>query len=208
MPEIASRHHLELVNAVVDDALGAGGRDARRRRAGRGHAGARAGRRAARRRRDRQGAGRRAPAAARARSTTCRATSRRTSSRPDPIEPPFLCLIASGGHTLLARVTDHARLRGARAGRSTTPPARRSTRARGCSGSATRAGRRCRSSRPRATRRRSRSRRRARVRGPRLLLRGAQDRAALHGARPGGGGDARAAPPTSRRPTSTRSSRR
>ncbi len=26
---------------------------------------------------------------------------------PDPIEPPFLCLIASGGHTLLARVTDH-----------------------------------------------------------------------------------------------------
>ena len=27
---------------------------------------------------------------------------------PDPIEPPFTCLIASGGHTLLARVTDHA----------------------------------------------------------------------------------------------------
>jgi N6-L-threonylcarbamoyladenine synthase len=26
---------------------------------------------------------------------------------PDPIEPPFLCLLASGGHTLLARVTDH-----------------------------------------------------------------------------------------------------
>ena len=26
---------------------------------------------------------------------------------PDPIEPPFLCLIASGGHTLLVRVTDH-----------------------------------------------------------------------------------------------------
>jgi N6-L-threonylcarbamoyladenine synthase len=26
---------------------------------------------------------------------------------PDPFEPPFLCLIASGGHTLLARVTDH-----------------------------------------------------------------------------------------------------
>ncbi|HRV59257.1 MAG TPA: tRNA (adenosine(37)-N6)-threonylcarbamoyltransferase complex transferase subunit TsaD, partial [Solirubrobacterales bacterium] len=26
---------------------------------------------------------------------------------PDPLEPPFLCLIASGGHTLLAGVTDH-----------------------------------------------------------------------------------------------------
>ena len=26
---------------------------------------------------------------------------------PDPFEPPFLSLIASGGHTLLARVTDH-----------------------------------------------------------------------------------------------------
>jgi N6-L-threonylcarbamoyladenine synthase len=27
---------------------------------------------------------------------------------PDPLEPPFLCLIASGGHTLLAGVPDHA----------------------------------------------------------------------------------------------------
>jgi N6-L-threonylcarbamoyladenine synthase len=27
---------------------------------------------------------------------------------PDPLEPPFLCLIASGGHTLLAGVRDHA----------------------------------------------------------------------------------------------------
>ncbi len=27
---------------------------------------------------------------------------------PDPLEPPFLCLIASGGHTLLAAVRDHA----------------------------------------------------------------------------------------------------
>ena len=26
---------------------------------------------------------------------------------PDPLEPPFLCLLASGGHTLLAAVTDH-----------------------------------------------------------------------------------------------------
>ncbi|MBI4897201.1 MAG: tRNA (adenosine(37)-N6)-threonylcarbamoyltransferase complex transferase subunit TsaD [Actinobacteria bacterium] len=27
--------------------------------------------------------------------------------QPDPIEPPFLCLIASGGHTFLERVSDH-----------------------------------------------------------------------------------------------------
>jgi N6-L-threonylcarbamoyladenine synthase len=27
---------------------------------------------------------------------------------PSPMEPPFVCLIASGGHTLLARVVDHA----------------------------------------------------------------------------------------------------
>jgi predicted NodU family carbamoyl transferase len=51
------------------------------------------------------------------------------------------------------------------------PPARRSTRARGCSGSATRAVRRCRSSPCRAIRRRSRSRRRARRRAG-LLVRG------------------------------------
>jgi N6-L-threonylcarbamoyladenine synthase len=27
---------------------------------------------------------------------------------PDPFEPPFLCLVASGGHTFLAEVTEHA----------------------------------------------------------------------------------------------------
>jgi N6-L-threonylcarbamoyladenine synthase len=27
---------------------------------------------------------------------------------PEPLEPPFLCLVASGGHTLLAAVTDHS----------------------------------------------------------------------------------------------------
>jgi N6-L-threonylcarbamoyladenine synthase len=27
---------------------------------------------------------------------------------PDPLEPPFLCLVASGGHTLLAAVRDHS----------------------------------------------------------------------------------------------------
>jgi tRNA N6-adenosine threonylcarbamoyltransferase len=28
---------------------------------------------------------------------------------PEPLEPPFLCLLASGGHTLLAAVVDHSR---------------------------------------------------------------------------------------------------
>ncbi|MEX1219124.1 MAG: tRNA (adenosine(37)-N6)-threonylcarbamoyltransferase complex transferase subunit TsaD, partial [Solirubrobacterales bacterium] len=27
---------------------------------------------------------------------------------PDPLEPPFLCLVASGGHTMLAAVRDHS----------------------------------------------------------------------------------------------------
>ena len=76
---------------------------------------------------------------------------------PEPLEPPFLCLVASGGHTLLAGVRDHEgyELLGRR---STTPPARPSTSRRGCSGLVSRAGPRCRR-RPRGeTRRRSRCR--------------------------------------------------
>ena len=115
VPEIASRHHLELVNAVVDDALRPAGRRPRRRRARRRHPGPRAGRRAARRRRDRQGARRRAAAAARAGRPPAGPRRGELPRARTPIEPPFLCLIASGGHTLLARVDDHARLRGARA---------------------------------------------------------------------------------------------
>ena len=106
MPEVASRHHLELIEPVVDDALRAGRArrsttlDARRR-----HPGARAS--SARCSSASQTA--KALAAARAacrwsRSTTSTATSPRASSEPEPLEPPFLCLIASGGHTLLARV--------------------------------------------------------------------------------------------------------
>ncbi len=74
------------------------------------------------------------------------------------MEPPFICLLASGGHTLLVRVERHARLRDAGPDARRRRRARRSTRARGCSGSATRAGRRCRSWRWTATRRRSPSR--------------------------------------------------
>ena len=53
---------------------------------------------------------------------------------PDPFEPPFLGLIASGGHTLLARVTDCGPRFELSGRRSMTPPARRSTRAPGCWG--------------------------------------------------------------------------
>ena len=66
VPEVASRHHLDLVNAVVDDALRRAGASARRRRAGRGDPGPGPGRRAARRPGHGQGAGRRARAAVRA----------------------------------------------------------------------------------------------------------------------------------------------
>ena len=106
VPEIASRHHLELVNAVVDDAL---------RQAGCtlddvtlvgvtqgpglvgallvGVATAKG-----------LAAARRLPLAP---VDHLQGHVAANFLAPDPIEPPFLCLIASGGHTLLARVTDH-----------------------------------------------------------------------------------------------------
>ena len=107
---------------------------------------------------------------------------------PDPIEPPFLCLIASGGHTLLVRVTDHrgyevlggtlddaageAFDKGARLLGLGYPGGPGAVEARAAG-------------RPGGVRLPDRG---ARARA-RLLVRGAQDRAALHGARPGGGGD-------------------
>jgi N6-L-threonylcarbamoyladenine synthase len=106
VPEIASRHHLELVNAVVDDAL---------RQAGAtlddvalvavtqgpglvgallvGVATAKG-----------LAAARRLPLAP---VDHLQGHVAANFLAPDPIEPPFLCLIASGGHTLLVRVTDH-----------------------------------------------------------------------------------------------------
>ncbi len=41
---------------------------------------------------------------------------------PDPLEPPFLCLIASGGHTLLAGVPKKHRLQGGRGREAEEPP--------------------------------------------------------------------------------------
>ena len=186
VPEIASRHHLELIGDVVDDALARAGVVARRPRPRRGHARARAGRGAARRRGHRQGTGRGARAAAGAGRPPPRPRRRRRSSGPTPFEPPFLSLIASGGHTLLARVTDHGPgLRGAR------PDARRRRRRGVRQGRAAAgprlSGRRRRSSGSRATAipEAFRVPRPARgCAGPRLLVRRSEDRAAVPGPRP------------------------
>jgi N6-L-threonylcarbamoyladenine synthase len=106
VPEIASRHHLELVNAVVDDALATAGTtldelDAVAVTQGPGLVGALLVGVAT------------AKALAAARGLPLIPVDHLQGHvaanflQPDPIEPPFVCLIASGGHTLLARVADH-----------------------------------------------------------------------------------------------------
>jgi N6-L-threonylcarbamoyladenine synthase len=107
VPEIASRHHLELVNAVIDDALA---------------------------RADvtlddvdqvavTQGPGLVGALLVGVATAKALAAARRLPLvpvdhlhghvaanfvAPDPIAPPFVCLIASGGHTLLTHVRDHS----------------------------------------------------------------------------------------------------
>jgi N6-L-threonylcarbamoyladenine synthase len=106
VPEIASRHHVELVNAVIDDALGRAGiglDDVEQVAVT-------------------QGPGLVGALLVGVATAKALAAARRLPLvpvdhlhghvaanfvAPDPIEPPFVCLIASGGHTLLARVTDH-----------------------------------------------------------------------------------------------------
>jgi N6-L-threonylcarbamoyladenine synthase len=106
VPEIASRHHLELVNAVIDSALERGGAtldDAELIAVtqGPGLVGALLVGVAT------------AKALAAARRLPLTAVDHLQGHvaanflQPDPIEPPFVCLIASGGHTLLTRVADH-----------------------------------------------------------------------------------------------------
>src|SRR5688572_32178788 len=103
VPEVASRHHLELINAVVADALagaGAGLRDI--------------GRVAATSRPGLIGAllvglstAKALAAAARLPFVAVDHLHGHVAANfllPDPLEPPFLCLIASGGHTMLAAV--------------------------------------------------------------------------------------------------------
>jgi N6-L-threonylcarbamoyladenine synthase len=106
VPEIASRHHLELVNAVVDDALERA--DATLDDAeliavtqGPGLVGALlVGVATAKA----LAAGRRLPLAA---VDHLQGHVAANFVAPNAFEPPFVCLIASGGHTLLTRVTDH-----------------------------------------------------------------------------------------------------
>ena len=191
VPEVASRRHLELIAPVV-----------RRRSTATREVEAIAvttrpgpDRRAARRRLGREGA--RVGAAAAARP-------RRPPARPRRVALPEAARPAAAVHVPARerRAHDAARRAGARRAtacsgrRSTTPRARRSTRARGCSASAIPAAARSTCSRARATRRRSTSR--SRASRARLLLLGAEDRAALPRARPRPGG-ARRAPRRPRR---------
>jgi len=105
VPEIASRHHLELVNAVVDDALARA--DARLDDVdlvavtqGPGLVGALlVGLQTAKG----LAAARRLPLAP---VDHLHGHVAATFLEPDPLQPPFLCLIASGGHTLLADVRE------------------------------------------------------------------------------------------------------
>ena len=103
VPEIASRHHLELVNAVVDEALQAGGVGLRD-----------VGLVAATSRPGLIGAllvglstAKGLAAAARLPFAAVDHLHGHVAANflePEPLDPPFLCLIASGGHTLLASV--------------------------------------------------------------------------------------------------------
>jgi tRNA N6-adenosine threonylcarbamoyltransferase len=107
VPEVASRHHLEVVDAVVADALeraGAGFDDVETVAVTRGPG---------------------LIGALLVGVSTAKALAASlelplagvdhlhghvvaSTLKPDPIEPPYLCLVASGGHTFLARVDDRA----------------------------------------------------------------------------------------------------
>ena len=107
MPEVASRHHLELVNAVVTAALDEAGNGLAEVEAiavtqGPGLIGALL-----------VGLSTAKALAAAHRKPLIPADHLHghvaaNFLEPDPLEPPFLCLIASGGHTLLAGVREHA----------------------------------------------------------------------------------------------------
>ena len=106
VPEIASRHHLELTNLVVDEALaeanvGLDDLDSIAVTRGPGLVGALlVGLTTAKA----LAAARRLPLAP---IDHLQGHVAANFLAPDPLEPPFLCLIASGGHTLMTRVTGH-----------------------------------------------------------------------------------------------------
>ncbi len=107
VPEVASRHHLELVNAVVDDALATAGVSI-----------GELGRVAATSGPGLIGALLIGLSTAKALAAAAglpfvpvdhlQGHVAANFLAPDAIEPPFLCLVASGGHTLLAEVEDPA----------------------------------------------------------------------------------------------------
>jgi N6-L-threonylcarbamoyladenine synthase len=106
VPEIASRHHLELVNAVVEEALDEAGTGLRDMSAV-----------AATSRPGLIGALLVGLSTAKALAAAARLPFAAIDHlhghvaanflAPEPVEPPFLCLVASGGHTLLADVQRH-----------------------------------------------------------------------------------------------------
>jgi N6-L-threonylcarbamoyladenine synthase len=106
VPEVASRHHLELANVAVDDALGRAGAtlddvDLVAVTQGPGLVGALLVGVAT------------AKGLAAARGLPLAPVDHLQGHvaanflQPDPFEPPFLCLVASGGHTFLAEVPEH-----------------------------------------------------------------------------------------------------
>ncbi len=109
VPEVASRHHLQLVNAVVDDALARAGAtldDAELVAVtqGPGLVGALlVGLQTAKA----LAAARRLPLAP---VDHLRGHVAATELRPQAFAPPFLCLVASGGHTMLADVPEPERI--------------------------------------------------------------------------------------------------
>ena len=137
VPEIASRHHLELINASSTTRCARPASTLDDVDAGRGHRRARGSSARC------SSASRRAKALAAARGLPLIAGRPPPGPRrgelpaaPDPFEPPFLCLIASGGHTLpgarrrtargfevLGRDARRRRRRGVRQGRAHARPA-------------------------------------------------------------------------------------
>jgi N6-L-threonylcarbamoyladenine synthase len=109
VPEVASRQHLELINDVVDDALARAGAELGDAELvavtqGPGLIGALlVGVQTAKA----LAAARRLPLAA---VDHLRGHVAASFLEPNPMEPPFVCLIASGGHTLLVRVDARDRL--------------------------------------------------------------------------------------------------
>ncbi len=107
VPEVASRHHLRLINAIVDQALDGAG-------VGLGDVEALA----VTRKPGLIGALLVGVSTAKALAAATRKPLVGVDHlqghvaanflEPDPLDPPFLCLIASGGHTLLAGVRSHA----------------------------------------------------------------------------------------------------